>query len=174
MTPRNTSKSFTWVVTTHSEDQTLALGEQLGRALSAGDVVLLHGELGAGKTRFVQGIALGLQTTQTPRSPTFVLVNRLQGRLTLHHCDLYRLNGPDEVEDLGLRELADAGDVVVVEWAERGRVALPADALDVTIVPGIRETDREFSFSAEGAKACRLLAALREAGIYAAEGSEHS
>jgi len=172
MTPRNANQPLILVVTTRSEDETLRLGELLGRALAAGDVVLLHGELGAGKTRFVQGIARGLETTQTPRSPTFVLVNRLRGRLTLHHCDLYRLNGPDEVEDLGLRELADAGDVVVVEWAERGREALSVDALDVTIVPGIGETDRELSFSAEGAKSRRLLEALRETVVHAVEGRE--
>jgi tRNA threonylcarbamoyladenosine biosynthesis protein TsaE len=104
---------------THSEEETSAAGERLAPRLRPGDVVLLHGDLGAGKTAFVRGLARGLGAPPDEvSSPTFTLVQEYRGRLTLYHVDLYRLQ-PHEVEDLGLDELTEAGSVVAVEWAER-------------------------------------------------------
>lgn len=107
---------------TSTEDETMAAGASLARALGAGSVVLLHGELGAGKTAFVRGLAQGLGApADEVSSPTFTLVQEYEGgRLTLYHVDLYRLD-PSEVEDLGLDELVEGGGVVAVEWAERWR-----------------------------------------------------
>jgi tRNA threonylcarbamoyladenosine biosynthesis protein TsaE len=103
---------------THSEEETSAAGERLAPRLRPGDVVLLHGDLGAGKTAFVRGLARGLGAPPDEvSSPTFTLVQEYRGRLTLYHVDLYRLQ-PHELEDLGLDELTEAG-VVAVEWAER-------------------------------------------------------
>ena len=107
------------IIITHSEAETSAAGEHLGRRLGSGDVVLLYGDLGAGKTAFVRGLARGLGASpDAVSSPTFTLVQEYGGRVKLHHVDLYRLQ-PIEVGDLGLDELIDSEAVVAVEWAER-------------------------------------------------------
>jgi tRNA threonylcarbamoyladenosine biosynthesis protein TsaE len=103
---------------TTSPAQTRALGERLGAAARAGDVILLEGPLGAGKTVLVQGLARGLQAPAEVASPTFVLIRQYRGRLELVHADLYRLDGAAEVDDLGLLELSADG-VLAVEWADR-------------------------------------------------------
>jgi tRNA threonylcarbamoyladenosine biosynthesis protein TsaE len=104
---------------TSSEEETTAAGERFALRLNAGDVVLLHGDLGAGKTAFVRGLATGLGAPPGDvSSPTFTLVQEYRGRLTLYHVDLYRLQ-PVEVGDLGLDELSEGNAVVAVEWAER-------------------------------------------------------
>ena len=106
-------------IASRSEEETLAAGERLGRRLTAGAVVLLFGDLGAGKTAFVRGLARGLDVPDDEvTSPTFTLVQEYRGRLTLHHVDLYRLE-PAEVADLGLDELTSGDAVVAIEWAER-------------------------------------------------------
>ncbi|HEV2986320.1 MAG TPA: tRNA (adenosine(37)-N6)-threonylcarbamoyltransferase complex ATPase subunit type 1 TsaE [Vicinamibacterales bacterium] len=109
-------------LTTHSEAETAAEGRALGSTLSAGDVVLLYGDLGAGKTGFVRGLAEGLGVRPAEvSSPTFTLVHEYRGgRLTLFHVDLYRLNDPREVDDLGLDEITADG-VLAIEWAEKLR-----------------------------------------------------
>jgi tRNA threonylcarbamoyladenosine biosynthesis protein TsaE len=106
-------------VTTRTEAETVALGETLGRGLRAGDVVLLYGELGAGKTTFVRGLARGAGFRGRVSSPTFALAHAYRGRrLTLHHLDLYRL-ARGETEEVGLDELlADPRGAVVVEWPQ--------------------------------------------------------
>ena len=88
-------------ITSTSERQTIAVGRVVGAALQERDVVLLSGELGAGKTRFVEGMTRGINADAETRSPTFVLVNEYIGRLMLAHCDLYRLSGPEEIGELG-------------------------------------------------------------------------
>jgi len=103
---------------TSSPEETEAAGEELGRRLRPGDLVLLKGELGAGKTIFVRGMARGAASATPVASPTFQLVRIYPGRLQLAHVDLYRLEKGDDVRDLGLDELLDAG-AVVVEWGER-------------------------------------------------------
>jgi tRNA threonylcarbamoyladenosine biosynthesis protein TsaE len=116
---------------TTSQEETEAAGERLGRVLGAGDVVLLYGDLGAGKTAFVRGLARGLDApAEEVSSPTFTLVQEYGGRTTLYHADLYRLQ-PAEVDDLGLDELG-AGDIVAVEWAERWS-SRPDDAIEVRL-----------------------------------------
>lgn len=107
------------------------MGEELARSLRPGDLILLHGELGAGKTAFVRGLARGLGApAEEVSSPTFTLIQEYLGDVKLYHVDLYRLD-PSEVEDLGLDELA-AGAVMAIEWAERWRDR-PGDARIVTI-----------------------------------------
>jgi tRNA threonylcarbamoyladenosine biosynthesis protein TsaE len=103
---------------TSAPDETEAAGEEMGRRLRKGDLVLLKGELGAGKTTFVRGMARGAGSTAAVASPTFQLVRVYSGRLQLAHVDLYRLEGGDGLSDLGLEELLDGG-AVVVEWGER-------------------------------------------------------
>ena len=118
---------------TSTEAETSAVGESLGRTLRAGDVVLLYGDLGAGKTAFVRGLARGIGADpEAVSSPTFTLVQEYAGpSLTLFHVDLYRLE-PAEIDDLGLEDLVAADGVVAIEWAERwnGR---PDDVTEVRI-----------------------------------------
>jgi tRNA threonylcarbamoyladenosine biosynthesis protein TsaE len=105
---------------TAGEPETEALGEALGARCRGGEVVLLTGDLGAGKTVFVRGLARGLDAVaEEVVSPTFVLLTSYAGRLTLHHADLYRLQGGGDEEALGLDELPGATGVLAVEWAER-------------------------------------------------------
>ncbi len=103
---------------TSAAEETEAAGEELGRRLRRGDLVLLKGELGAGKTTFVRGVARGTGSAATVASPTFQLVRIYQGIVQLAHVDLYRLEKGDELADLGLEELLDSG-AVIVEWGER-------------------------------------------------------
>jgi tRNA threonylcarbamoyladenosine biosynthesis protein TsaE len=120
------------VIHSASEEQTVQTGEQLGASLRPGDVVLLTGELGAGKTAFIRGLATGIGALpEDVSSPTFTLIQEYRGRVKLHHVDLYRLE-PAEVAELGLDELVSGGDVVAIEWAERWKDR-PADAIEVNI-----------------------------------------
>ncbi len=106
-------------ILTDSEQATAAAGERLAARLRPGDVLLLHGDLGAGKTAFVRGLARGLgAASEDVSSPTFTIIQEYRGRLPLYHVDLYRLQ-PIEAADLGLEELADRDGVVAIEWADR-------------------------------------------------------
>lgn len=107
-------------LTTSGEEETLALAEGLAARFQGGEVVLLCGELGAGKTVFVRGMARGLGADPGEvSSPTFVLLTSYPGRLTLHHADLYRLAGDGDEAELGLEELPGPTGVLAIEWAER-------------------------------------------------------
>ena len=128
------SRTFrTGVFETSSEAETEGIGEALGRSLSAGDVVLLFGDLGAGKTAFVRGLAQGIGANPDEvSSPTFTIVQEYTGRSAiLYHVDLYRLE-PAEIDDLGLDDLVSSDGVVAIEWAERwsGR---PDDVTEVRL-----------------------------------------
>jgi tRNA threonylcarbamoyladenosine biosynthesis protein TsaE len=123
-------------VVTSSEAETTAIGRKLASGLSAGSVVLLFGDLGAGKTAFVRGLAEGLGIPSGEvSSPTFTIMQEYRGgRLPLYHVDLYRLDDPREVEDLGLDEIAD-GAVLAIEWAEKLR-DVQTGAIGVRITHG--------------------------------------
>jgi tRNA threonylcarbamoyladenosine biosynthesis protein TsaE len=120
---------------THGPDETLELGRQLGRLLLSGDLVALVGDLGAGKTCLAQGIAMGLDVPESSyvRSPSFVLLNVHPGRLDLHHLDLYRIESPAELEDLGYREVFYGEGVTVIEWADKIDDLLPREHFRVSL-----------------------------------------
>ena len=118
---------------THSPEQTQALGRRIGELVLPGDVVLLVGELGTGKTCLTQGIAWGLDIKEYTLSPTFVIMRELYGRLPLYHIDLYRLDDIQEIADLGLDDYLYGSGVCVIEWAEKGLGVLPAEHLLVEI-----------------------------------------
>jgi tRNA threonylcarbamoyladenosine biosynthesis protein TsaE len=112
----------------HSVAETEAIAAELARELRGGEVIALHGELGAGKTQFVRGLVRGLGgDPHAVSSPTFVLLNVYDtGRLRVYHLDAYRVSGPDDFEAIGFAELLDQGGVVAVEWPERIADLLPA------------------------------------------------
>ncbi len=124
---------------TGSAVATRSLGTRLGALLLAGDVVLLHGDLGAGKTTLAQGIIAADRPGVPVQSPTFTLVNEYPAtadRPALHHLDLYRLDGPDDLDSIGFDDLVAAGDgIVLVEWPERLGPDLPGDYLLISIEP---------------------------------------
>ena len=119
-----TQKSVELEIRTHSEQETFQLAENLARELRGNELILITGELGAGKTVFVKGLAsgLGVKAVDSVCSPSFTLVNIYSGRVGLFHVDLYRLEDPEEIADLGLEDCLGSG-VMAVEWAER----LPSD-----------------------------------------------
>jgi tRNA threonylcarbamoyladenosine biosynthesis protein TsaE len=123
-------------VLTTGEEETVAAGEEFAATLSPGAVVLLYGQLGAGKTAFVRGLARGLgAAADEVSSPTFTIIQEYAGRTaTLYHVDLYRLE-PPEVDDLGLDELVSGEGIVAIEWAERWR-GRPDDGIEVRIEDG--------------------------------------
>jgi tRNA threonylcarbamoyladenosine biosynthesis protein TsaE len=139
---------------------TRALGERLGVAAAAGDVIALIGPLGAGKTELARGIARGLDVVGPVSSPTFVLVAEHEGRLPLFHVDGYRLAGPEDALAAGLLDERGAEGVTVVEWAERLEVALPAGRLEIRI-DGSGNDPRTLACRATDAHHARLLEALR-------------
>jgi tRNA threonylcarbamoyladenosine biosynthesis protein TsaE len=118
----------------HSERETEAIGEELGRALTPGAVLAYQGDLGMGKTAFTRGLARGLGCVGRVTSPTFTIVNEYEGgRLPLFHFDMYRLEDADALFDIGWEDYLGRGGVCAVEWSERVTDALPPDTLRVTI-----------------------------------------
>lgn len=153
-----TAAAATHSFASDSPAATQRLGARLGRVVGAGDVVALVGPLGAGKTAFVQGLARGLEVTSARvASPTFTIVNEHAGRLPLYHVDLYRLDDPGELEEIGFGEYLARGGVTVVEWFDRFPEAQPADRLEVRIEPtGARA--RRLHARAFGDRSAALLA----------------
>ncbi len=118
----------------NSPEETRFLGKSIGERLQGGEIILLHGDLGAGKTLLAKGIAegLGIEGSTTVVSPSFTLVNIYKARLDIVHVDLYRLNS-DEIYDLGLEDYMDLEHIMVVEWAEKAPLFFSNQTLDITI-----------------------------------------
>jgi tRNA threonylcarbamoyladenosine biosynthesis protein TsaE len=140
-----------------SPEQTRDLGQRLGRQLQPGDVVALSGDLGAGKTCMVQGIALGLEVDPSlpVTSPSYTLIGEYPGRARLCHADFYRLQSRARLESAGWEDLLDGEGVIVVEWPERCPEALPDERLEVGIEI-VSETQRRISLRGRGARAEEL------------------
>jgi tRNA threonylcarbamoyladenosine biosynthesis protein TsaE len=136
--------------TTHAATETHALGQRLGGLLRAGDVVVLDGDLGTGKTVVAKGIAVALGVTDPVLSPTFTVVREYDASPPLVHVDVYRLDHLQELHDLGFDDLVGGDAVTVVEWGERVSAALPADRLRIHLAPGDEDDDREVSVEASG------------------------
>jgi tRNA threonylcarbamoyladenosine biosynthesis protein TsaE len=147
-------------IVTDSPEDTQRLGEELGRQAQPGDVFLLSGELGAGKTCLTQGIAWGLEIEGYATSPSFVIMNQYRGRLPMYHIDLYRLEDIDEVIDLGLDDYLYGNGVCVVEWADRAMDVLPPEHLLVKI-SSLTDSSREFVMQPSGERYKELLSRLK-------------
>ncbi len=146
---------------TDSVDETRALGARIGELLQPGDVVLLQGPLGAGKTAMTQGIGRGAGSGDLVNSPTFVLINEYRGRVKLYHVDLYRLEDPDDILQLDLPGYTTDG-ALIVEWPERGAGLLPDEHLHVAIEQGEDGAPdaRRITLTAFGERPAALLRAL--------------
>ena len=129
---------------TTSPEETEALGFRLGECLHGGEVLALFGGLGMGKTAFTRGIAAGLGIPSGVSSPTFALVHDYTGRLTVHHFDMYRVDGWDDLYSTGFFDYLDTEDVLIIEWSENIVGALPPDAIRITISKGESEEERLF------------------------------
>lgn len=141
-------------------EATRQIGARLARRLAAGDTIFLLGNLGAGKTCLVQGIALGLGISEYAVSPSFVLVRELYGDLPLYHVDLYRLDHIEEIADLGLDDYFYGSGVCVVEWAEKGAAVLPAERLEVRI-DYLSDSERRLRLVPHGRRYLELVRDLK-------------
>ena len=124
----------TFTIRVVSADQTLKLGEIIGKSLEPGNIIALTGDLGAGKTVLVKGIAKGLGVEDEPNSPTFVIMNEYEGRIPLYHFDLYRLSSADELFGIGYEEFFFGDGVTAVEWADKIDEVFPEDRINIEII----------------------------------------
>jgi tRNA threonylcarbamoyladenosine biosynthesis protein TsaE len=140
----------------NSPEETLQIGKSLGSSLEAGDIILLFGDLGAGKTRFTQGVCygLGLDKDYYIRSPTFTLINEYSGKFPIYHIDLYRIDNREEIYSLGLEEILFNRGVTIIEWAEKLLTSSKQDNLLFNIqerieinIKIISDSQREFTFN---------------------------
>ena len=148
-------------VRTTSPQETEALGARLGAQLRSGDVVALSGELGAGKTVFTRGLAEGAGAGGHVASPTFTLIREYHGRVTVFHADLYRLDTPAQLVDIGLEEILDDDGVTVIEWAEKARHLLPAEYLWIEFRFTAQDEERVIEFRPRGPSYEAIVARLR-------------
>ena len=135
------------MIATKNYKETILLGERIGKTLKPDDIVALSGELGAGKTTLIQGIAKGLGVKNWVTSPTFTLINEYEGKLNLYHIDMYRVDYIDDAEDLAIEEYFTKGGATVIEWAEKIRTILPERTINI----GIKiVSENKRSFDIEG------------------------
>lgn len=145
------------VISINNLEETIALGNQLGKLLQPNMLLTLSGDLGAGKTTFTKGIGEGLGIKKVINSPTFTILKQYQGRLNLSHFDAYRLEGQDD--DLGFEEIFDSDDVCVVEWANFIEDILPPERLEIEIRK-VDENKRNIIFKANSKKYEKIVEAL--------------
>jgi tRNA threonylcarbamoyladenosine biosynthesis protein TsaE len=145
---------------THSAEQTQQFGTIIGRLAEPGDIYLLIGDLGAGKTCLTQGIAYGLDIQEYTLSPSFVIMRELHGRLSLYHMDFYRLDNIAEISDLGLDDYLFGKGVCVIEWANKGLTVLPEDHLKIKI-DYLANNERSFIIEPKVDRYVRMLAKLK-------------
>ena len=148
----------------HSPEQTKRLGVRIGELALPGDIFLLVGTLGTGKTCLTQGIAWGLGIKEYTLSPSFMIVRELYGRLPLYHIDLYRLDHIEEIADLGLDEYLFSNGICVIEWAEKGSSILPTEHLLIQI-SYLSDTERSFQLKPSGKRYLEILAQLKHLSL---------
>jgi len=148
----------------HSPEQTQRLGVRIGELALPGDIFLLVGGLGTGKTCLTQGIAWGLGIKEYAASPSFVIVRELYGRLPLYHIDLYRLDHIEEIIELGLDDYLYGNGVCVVEWAEKGLSVLPTEHLLIQI-SYLSDTERRFQLKPSSKRYQKILTQLKHLSL---------
>lgn len=145
-----------------SAEYTNKLGEALGEILQQGDIVCLTGDLGAGKTAFTKGIGAGLDIQEFITSPTYTIINEYNGRIPLFHFDVYRLEGVEEMYELGYEEYFFGDGAVVIEWADIVKDIIPQERLWITILRGKEEDTREIIFDASGERYQNIIKELEQ------------
>ena len=148
----------------HSPEQTQRFGVCIGELALPGDIFLLVGSLGTGKTCLTQGIAWGLNVKEYATSPSFVVVRELYGRLPLYHIDLYRLDHIEEIIELGLDDYLYGDGVCVVEWAEKGLSVLPTEHLLIQI-SYLSDNERRFQLKPSGKRYLKILTRLKHLSL---------
>ena len=155
-------------LTTSNAGETAALGAAIAALATGGEMVVLSGEMGAGKTALTKGLAAALGVADPVTSPTFTLVHEYSGRLRLFHLDVYRIDQLDEVADLAIPELLDDDALVDIEWGDSIAPALPQDYLEVRLSLGVGDDDRSVVIDSVGpmwrARLQRLSSLIREGG----------
>lgn len=129
-------------VITHSPDETIKFAEKLGKLLKKGDMIAFRGTLGAGKTTFTRGLAMGIGLPDCVSSPTFALVNEYIGEISLYHFDMYRIETEGDLESSGFWDYDFANNIAVIEWSENIAEFLPEKLINITI-NSLGDTDRE-------------------------------
>lgn len=145
-----------------SAEQTYKLGEYLGKNLQQGDIICLTGDLGAGKTAFTKGIGAGLNIKEFITSPTYTIINEYNGNIPLFHFDVYRLEGVEEMYELGYEEYFFGDGAVVVEWADIVQDIIPQERLWITILRSKEEDSREIIFDASGDRYQKIIEELEQ------------
>src|SRR6266511_6109581 len=153
----------------HSAAQTIRIGQRLGELLRQGDLIVLLGDFGTGKTHLIKGIALGLGSADLVNSPSFVLINEYRagprhGHMPIFHADLYRIEDPDELASIGIEEAWSGIGVCLVEWADQAGDWLPTERLAIHI-QHLSETKRVLRFVPYGARYQALLAEFKKAAV---------
>jgi tRNA threonylcarbamoyladenosine biosynthesis protein TsaE len=161
---RLTIKTDYFELVSHSPGETQQLGRHIGELATPGDIFLLVGSLGAGKTCLTQGIAWGLGIKEYTLSPSFVLIRELNGRLPLYHIDLYRLDRLEEIADLGLDDYLYGKGVCAVEWAEKALALLPPEHLLIEI-SYLGNTERHFQLKASGRRYLKMVRKLKSLAL---------
>lgn len=158
MAPKSQVSNYNTKITTFSLDETRALGQKIGATVTGGTVIALTGDLGSGKTSFVQGLARGLEVSPDfyITSPTYTLINEYPGRYRLFHVDLYRIESPFDIEEIGLFDIMGGDGITVIEWADRIEDELPADHLHLQFEI-LNDETRKIFIHAYGSKENILL-----------------
>lgn len=145
-----------------SPEETRSLGMEIGNLIEPGDVILLSGDLGTGKTCLVQGLVWGIGYTGYAASPSFVLMREYPGRVTLYHADLYRIENAEEAADLNFDECLNHGGALAVEWAEKALAVFPPEHLCITL-HHLDEGRRRITFEPRGRRYHGLIRKLKSA-----------
>ena len=156
--PDSPVSPLSYQTTSFSLDETQAIGQKIGEIVVVGTLITLSGDLGSGKTSFVQGLArgLGVPAEYYITSPTFTLINEYPGRCRLYHVDLYRIGSIEEAEDIGLYEIMEAGGITAIEWADRIEKDLPTDRICFEFEIESNNS-RVIALQAQGKKETKLL-----------------
>ncbi|MDD2499165.1 MAG: tRNA (adenosine(37)-N6)-threonylcarbamoyltransferase complex ATPase subunit type 1 TsaE [Desulfitobacteriaceae bacterium] len=149
-----------FTIQTYSPQETIALAKRFAAYLNPGTIIALSGELGAGKTVFAKGVAIGLGINEHITSPTFTIINEYDGEIPFYHMDTYRLSDESEALDIGVDEYFNYSGIVLVEWPEQIETLLPAECIRVNIKKGWQDDGREYriiEFTAKGHKLEKLM-----------------
>ncbi|HBI26499.1 MAG TPA: tRNA (adenosine(37)-N6)-threonylcarbamoyltransferase complex ATPase subunit type 1 TsaE [Peptococcaceae bacterium] len=139
-----------WKINLYSPQVTEAVGRELGKLLAPGDFVSFIGELGAGKTTIIRGIASGLEVRDTVSSPSYLIIQEYKGKYPVFHGDFYRVGSYQELEDIGWEEYFQRDGIMLIEWGNLVPKAIPADYLEVEIEQGLEADERLFKFISHG------------------------